>query len=70
MDIRWDDGSLIIDTKCEGERRVLQSVIESLAGLKTTDFNYRSPSGPTDYVEPIDDQSIRSSIDKTLEVIS
>jgi hypothetical protein len=69
MDVEWQDNSLVVKPNGDGERRVLESVVDSLISLKRTDLNYRSPSGPIGHVEPVDDQSISPGVNKLLKVI-
>jgi hypothetical protein len=56
MDICWLDQLLIITPNGEGERRVLESVVESLSGLNRVDINHRSPTSPNG-INLVDNQS-------------
>jgi hypothetical protein len=69
MDIRWQEGSLIISPNGEGEHRVLESVVNSLAGLNRVDIHHWPPTGPK-VVDLVDNQPISSGIDETLEVVT
>ena len=69
MEIQWKESDLIIRTEGEGERRVLESVVSSLSGLKRVDLRHGVPSGTVGNVDPVDNQAISVSANEVLEVV-
>ena len=69
MDVQWKDGALVVEPKDEGERRVSDSVVDSLSGLNQVDINHRTPTSP-DRVNLVDNQPVGALVDKSLEVIA
>ena len=68
MDVEWRANSLVVTPTGDGERMVLESVVDSLFGLKATNLNYRSKSGPVCDIDSVDDHSVSIDVDKPLEV--
>jgi hypothetical protein len=69
MEIQWQNGALVVQPRGEGERRVLESVVDCLCSLNRVDIHHCPPSSP-DRIEFIDNQPVGSLVDKSLQVIA
>jgi hypothetical protein len=68
MYIQWENGTLRVQPKGEGERIVLERVVDSLAGLNLIKIDFCSPSGPN-VIDLVDNEPVCSGVDESLQVI-
>ncbi len=69
MIIEWQNGNLVVKIFSEGERRVLESVVDSLSGLNRIDIHHCGPTRP-DCIKFVNNQPISGLVDEVDQMVS